>query len=72
VGFRSKQQYSISQYLFGPDYLVAPILHADEYLRNVYLPAGKWQNCNDGKQYTGGRYITVDAPIDCIPVFKKQ
>ena len=59
------------QYMFGSEYLVAPILHADEFKREVYLPAGKWKNINDGKSYSGGKRITVDAPIDCIPVFKK-
>ena len=67
-----KECWNISdQYMFGSEYLVAPILHADEFKREVYLPAGKWKNINDGKSYSGGKRVTVDAPIDCIPVFKK-
>lgn len=59
------------QYMFGSDYLVAPILTADTFKREVYLPAGKWQNINDNKIYDGGQTITADAPIECIPVFKR-
>lgn len=60
------------QYMFGPDYLVAPILTADTFKRDVYLPAGKWENINDNKVYEGGQTVTVDAPIECIPVFKRK
>ena len=60
------------QYMFGSEYLVAPILHANEFSRDVYLPQGKWENIADGKKMTGGKHITVAAPIDCIPVFKRS
>ncbi len=59
------------QYMFGPDYLVAPVLEADTYSRDVYLPAGRWENINDGKEYDGGLVIRADAPIDMIPVFRR-
>lgn len=59
------------QYMFGPEYLVAPVLYADQFSRSVYLPDGKWKNINDGQEYTGGQAIQCDAPIDCIPVFQK-
>ena len=59
------------QYMFGPDYLVAPVLHADEVSRSVYLPAGKWKNISDGKVYDGSRSIECNAPIDVIPAFQK-
>lgn len=59
------------QYMFGSEYLVAPILTPKTFKREVYLPNGKWQNINNEKIYEGGKTITVDAPIECIPVFKK-
>ncbi|SHL04871.1 alpha-D-xyloside xylohydrolase [Anaerocolumna jejuensis DSM 15929] len=59
------------QYMFGTEYLVAPVLYANQYSRNVYLPDGLWKNLNDGKEYKGGQTITCDAPIEYIPVFKK-
>ena len=59
------------QYMFGAKYLVAPILYADTYEREVYLPAGKWQDIRDHRQYEGGQTIKAAAPIDSIPVFER-
>ncbi len=59
------------QYMFGSSYLVAPIFHLNQFEREVYLPAGEWEDTRDGKQYTGGQTITAAAPLDSIPVFKK-
>jgi alpha-D-xyloside xylohydrolase len=60
------------QYMFGSEYLVAPILTINTYEREVYLPNGKWTNINTGKVYEGGKTYTVEAPIESIPVFKKN
>ena len=35
------------------------------------IPEGLWRNINDGEEYQGGREITVDAPLDQLPVFAK-
>ncbi len=59
------------QYMFGDRYLVAPIVHLNEYRREVYLPEGEWRLTSTGEQYTGGKTVTVDAPIDYMPVFEK-
>lgn len=59
------------QYMFGSDYLVAPILHAGEFKREVYLPAGTWRGLNDEEEYEGGRTICCAAPIEAIPVFQR-
>ncbi|MCH4057113.1 MAG: hypothetical protein LKE89_04185 [Lactobacillaceae bacterium] len=59
------------QYMFGSEYVVAPVLHAGETERNVYLPAGRWENVNDGKQYDGKQTVVAAAPLEVIPVFKK-
>ncbi|MDM8220800.1 hypothetical protein [Limosilactobacillus mucosae] len=38
----------------------------------LHLPAGeKWINIWDHKEYEGGQAVTVDLPIDQIPVFTK-
>ncbi len=61
------------QYLFGADLLVAPVLEPGATTREVYLPAGaQWTNLHDGKCYEGGQAVTVDAPIDVIPVFARD
>lgn len=60
------------QYMFGSEYLVAPIFHLNEFEREVYLPAGRWEDTRDGKVYEGGQTVLAAAPIDSIPVFKKM
>lgn len=60
------------QYMFGDRYLVAPILEYKQRSREVYLPKGKWQLLSDGKLYYGEQIVSVDAPLDVIPVFVKQ
>ena len=60
------------QYMFGDKYLVAPILELGQTKREVYLPAGKWTNDETGEVIEGGKTITVDAPIDVIPVFTRE
>lgn len=59
------------QYMFGSRYLVAPILHQDEYRRSVYLPQGEWRLTSDQTVYSGGQTVEVDAPIEYMPVFEK-
>ncbi|MCQ2612192.1 MAG: family 31 glucosidase [Treponemataceae bacterium] len=61
------------QYMFGSEYLVAPILHLGEKSRKVYLPQidGMWTNIHTGEKTAGGQWITAEAPIDQIPVFKR-
>lgn len=59
------------QYMFGPDYLVAPVFEYGARERSVYLPEGKWENIFTKKTVAGGKNVTVAAPIDQIPVFKK-
>ena len=39
--------------------------------REVYLPAGKWESLEDKQVFDGGRTVTVPAPLDVIPVFRK-
>ncbi len=58
------------QFLFGDQYLVAPVTEYGQRKREVYLPAGaSWTEQSTGKTYEGGRTVTADAPLDVIPVF---
>ncbi|MGW7052287.1 glycoside hydrolase family 31 protein [Streptomyces sp. NPDC054887] len=60
-------------YLFGPDLLVAPVLDAGATSRTAYLPAGaRWTDAWTGETYTGGDTVTVDAPLDRIPLFLRD
>ena len=61
------------QYMFGPDLLVAPVMEMGERTRSLYLPEGiKWTEAATGKVYDGGQRVTVEAPIDVIPVFVRE
>lgn len=59
------------QYMFGSDYVVAPILELNCFKRDVYLPEGKWKLTSTGEIYEGKQTVSVDAPIDYMPVFVK-
>ncbi len=60
------------QYMFGSEYLVAPILHLNEFEREVYLPEGKWELTSEGTIFDGGQTVKVAAPIEYMPVFAKR
>lgn len=58
------------QFLFGPDLLVAPVLMEGARYREVYLPAGtEWTDAWSGEVFDGGQFITVEAPLERIPLF---
>jgi alpha-D-xyloside xylohydrolase len=58
------------QYLFGPDLLVAPAWRVGQRSRDVYLPRGSWRSLWDETvRYEGPVTISVEAPLDTIPVF---
>ena len=71
---RRRQRCQVDdQFLFGPDLLVAPILHAGATSREVYLPAGaKWTDAWTGKEFKGGQTVTADAPLDKIPLYLRD
>ena len=47
------------------------VVDFDIYEREVYLPAGRWKDTRDGKEYEGGCTVLADAPVDSMPVFEK-
>ncbi len=59
------------QFMFGPEYLVAPVLALGAREVRVYLPAGKWESLADGTAFDGGKFVTVPAPLDTMPVFRR-
>ena len=61
------------EHLLGPDVLVAPVLEPGATERKVYLPTGnQWTLLGTKESYAGGQYITVEAPLDRIPIFLKN
>ncbi len=58
------------EYMFGPAFLVAPVVEQGATQREVYLPAGAdWYNYWTHERFRGGKTITVNAPIDTLPLF---
>jgi alpha-glucosidase/alpha-D-xyloside xylohydrolase len=58
------------EYMFGPAFLVAPVTDQGVTQRTVYLPAGcDWYNYWTNERLKGGQTVTVQAPIDTLPLF---
>lgn len=58
------------QFMLGDTILVAPCIEKGKTERTVRLPRGTWRR-EDGTDYEGGGTVTVPAPFDRIPVFRK-
>lgn len=63
--------WSDTEFLFGEDFLVAPVLDAGATTRTFRLPDGIWYDFWSTATYTGGRTITLPAPIERIPLLVK-
>jgi len=77
--------YTINdQYMFGPAFLVNPVvkplyylqnnfkLDSSDYTRDVYLPKDfKWFDFWTGNQFDGGRQIKSDARYETMPLYVK-
>ena len=60
-------------YMFGPDILVAPVVHEGARSRQVYLPKdAEWVLAGSGKRYEGGKNYEIEAPIETLPVFLRD
>jgi len=59
-------------YTLGDDLLVAPVLEEGARLRTVFLPAGAWVDWWTGRAWEGGQIVTVEAPLDRIPLFVRS
>lgn len=65
------------EYMFGPKYLVAPILQLGQRERTLRLPKGaQWRALTvegqaGGEVWNGGDSVTVAAPLGYMPVFER-
>lgn len=68
------ETYSLdTQFMFGEEMLVAPVVKKSARSRNLYLPEGTWIDFNDKKSEFGGeQWMTVDAPLSKIPIFVRK
>ncbi|MBD3190071.1 MAG: DUF4968 domain-containing protein [Candidatus Heimdallarchaeota archaeon] len=65
-----------TEFFFGKSLLIAPILEnipegVEVSSREVYLPKGVWFDYWTKEKITGGKTITVEAPLDHLPLFVK-
>lgn len=67
------------QQMFGPDYLVAPVLQKGATSRDVYLPplpvGMVWRNVFTGVETNtsaGGKRISEATPLDIFPLYKRH
>ncbi|TQV75960.1 hypothetical protein FKG94_15205 [Exilibacterium tricleocarpae] len=61
------------QYMFGPKYLIAPVVEKGAKRKKVYFPKGQWRSFWDAGSTikSTGQWITVNAPLDVIPVYER-
>lgn len=58
------------QFMFGPAFLVNPVLKANAASRSVYLPGSAlWYDFWTGSTVKGGKEIEADAPLDRLPLY---
>jgi cyclomaltodextrinase len=59
------------QYMLGPSLLVAPVLTRGSRERRLYVPEGEWLELGTAVRHVGPSWVTVDAPLDRIPVLQR-
>ena len=59
-------------YMFGPHFLVAPVVEEGETSKSVYLPEGLWVDYWTDSLHSGGTTVTVDAPLERLPLFVRS
>ncbi|MCG8707958.1 glycoside hydrolase family 31 protein [Brenneria sp. 4F2] len=57
-------------FMLGRDVLVASVVEPGHRQREVYLPASEqgWYDFYQGQWYSGGQTITLDAPLERLPL----
>jgi alpha-glucosidase len=61
-----------SQFMLGPDLLVAPVLRKGARRRRLRLIEGTWIHLWSGEEYSGRSWIEVEAPIGLPPAFYRK
>ncbi|MBQ1505890.1 MAG: alpha-glucosidase, partial [Erysipelotrichales bacterium] len=69
--YYEKTKMDMTEYLFGRDFLVAPVVQKGAESRTVFLPEDEWEGLWDQKEYKPGEH-TAKAPIGMIPVYVRN
>ena len=60
------------EFMFGPRYLVAPVLAPQQKTRKVYLPGGcTWKVFDGDRKLEGGQTVEIECSLEEMPVFEK-
>lgn len=59
------------EYLWGENFLVAPVMNEGQTSRSVTLPSGTWINFWNNQAFTGNATITASAALDAMPLYVK-
>ena len=59
------------EFAFGDKILVSPVLNPGQTSKVVYLPEGSWYYYFNNQKYQGGQEISVNTPLDEMPIFLK-
>ena len=63
---------TMSAFMLGEKYLVAPVVNAGQTEQTLRLPKGsKWKYVPSGEVFEGGKEYTVPAPIGTLPYFER-
>lgn len=60
------------EFFLGDHIMICPVSEPGNKTRRMYLTAGRWYNYWTDQLLEGGLEITVDTPLDQIPIFIKQ
>ncbi len=57
-----------NQFMFGPAVMVIPVTDPGVDTARVYLPQATWYNFWTGERISGGKFTTVAAPLETLPL----
>jgi alpha-glucosidase (family GH31 glycosyl hydrolase) len=57
------------EYLFGRDFLVAPVVEKGATTRTLYLPRGTWYDFWTAEKHEGGREVTRQVDLATLPLY---
>jgi alpha-glucosidase (family GH31 glycosyl hydrolase) len=60
-----------SEYLWGRDLLIAPVMTKGTMARDVYLPTGLWYDWWTGEKVVGGTTTTKIVDLETMPIYAR-
>lgn len=60
-----------TQFMWGPDLLIAPVFKKGAADWNVYLPSGDWYDWWTKEKISGGKYISRKVDLATMPIYAR-